>query len=213
MTTVPPITLSIEQQQRLVDMVERTAKFYARGHPSQVDEYYSAGLVGLGEAINTFDLARGAKLETFASHCVRSRIRDAVRDEFRTGTANHDPDRDHEVWPHQEESKRKHRTCRNRIRATITSLDAYEENMGPVADPNGERDQEEPGDVRRYFVCLTQDQRRIFEFIYLRGMTPQQVGKRMRKAVGAVRQAHESGLRRMRNYLSDSSWTRDLIHR
>lgn len=63
-------------------LVKCTADRISAKLPNEVDvdDLYSAGIFGLVDAIEAFDLTRGVKFETFSS----SRIRGAILDELRT---------------------------------------------------------------------------------------------------------------------------------
>ncbi len=67
--------------ERYLDLVRYTAERLHQRLPSEVDvdDLYSAGLFGLMDAINAFDLSREVKFETYCTQ----RIRGAIFDELR----------------------------------------------------------------------------------------------------------------------------------
>ena len=211
----------------LVKLVAGRLSMYL-GHNVEYDDLVSYGIFGLIDAIDTFDLAKSVKFETYASLRIRGAILDQIRKmdwiprtvrqrqrkmdeaikqiEMRTGKNATDEELARELGLTEDE------LCnwQSQMKVTnVVSLNEFEENgPEPVIDTSNKSHFAQPEDVveeaelKETLVAaldlLTEKERKVIELYYYEEMTLKEISKILEVSESRVSQLHTKGLLKMR---------------
>lgn len=162
-----------ETAKKLVRLAFSIALRYHPANRDQLEELASAGLVGAGRAVRSYDPGKGASLKTWATHCIRSCILDAIGNN-RKGPQPFSLDEMQENY------------------GPVAQL--QDDRVPEWGDG---------GDLTRYFRCLPPKERIVFELHYIHSVGLPQIAKRLGLCRTTVFYRHRNGLRRIRRHISD----------
>ena len=208
-----------------LQLVRYTADRIAAKLPSEVDvdDLISAGIFGLLDAIEAFDLARGVKFETYCS----PRIRGAILDELRTmdwvprlvrntlraelGRLPNDDEIAHRLQISRVELDKLIRDS-NAVSLVSLSRKFYDEESSTELeeiDVLRDRRSEDPvGELQRRDLhraamdCLSRIERIIVVLYYSEQMTMKEIGQTLDLSESRVSQMHSSILKRLTHQMT-----------